>query len=55
MPSRIFRKTCGAKGATLKDRARNDRNEYVRWAAVHELARGWRTDPETLPFLEVKE
>jgi len=27
----------------------------VREAAVEELARGWRTDPETLAFLEVKE
>src|SRR5271166_4861895 len=27
----------------------------VREAAVRELARGWRTDPETLAFLEVKE
>ena len=51
----------------LKDRARNDENEDVRQAAVQEL-RGageptptpspscsWRTDPETLAFLEVKE
>jgi hypothetical protein len=27
----------------------------VREAAVRELARGWRTDPETLAFLEVLE
>ena len=39
----------------LKDRARNDEHEEVRQAAMEELARGWRTDPETLAFLKVKE
>ena len=39
----------------LKDRTINDGEEEVREAAVRELARGWRTDPETLAFLEVKE
>ena len=36
----------------LKDRANNDGEEEVREAAVRELARGWRTDPDTLPFLK---
>ena len=38
----------------LKDRAAiNDgEEEVVREAAVYELARGWRTDPDTLPFLK---
>src|SRR5271157_643788 len=36
----------------LKDRAINDGEEEVREAAVQELARGWRTDPDTLPFLK---
>jgi hypothetical protein len=42
----------------LKDWAINDGidgEEEVRRAAVEELARGWRTDPETIAFLEVKE
>ena len=36
----------------LKDRAINDGEEEVREAAVRELARGWRTDADTLPFLK---
>ena len=36
----------------LKDRANNDGEEEVREAAVRELARGWRTDPDTLALLK---
>ncbi len=36
----------------LKDRAIKEGGEEVREAAVRELARGWRTDPDTLPFLK---
>ena len=36
----------------LKDRARSDENWFVRYAAVQELARGWKDDPDTLPMLK---
>ena len=36
----------------LKDRAARDENEWVRQAAVQELARGWKEDSETLPLLK---
>ncbi|MGZ3383284.1 MAG: HEAT repeat domain-containing protein, partial [Isosphaeraceae bacterium] len=29
-----------------------DQDEYVHQAAVEELARGWRTDADTLPLLK---
>ena len=38
--------------AFLKDLVRNDKHGGVRQAAVRELARGWRTDADTLPFLK---
>ena len=36
----------------VKDRARSDDDNDVRMAAVQELARGWKDDPETLPWLK---
>ena len=36
----------------LKDRARNDVDNAVRVAALQELARGWKDDPDTLPLLK---
>ena len=34
----------------LKQLAQSDDDGDVRQAAVQELARGWKDDPETLPF-----
>ncbi|HEX2718308.1 MAG TPA: HEAT repeat domain-containing protein, partial [Gemmatimonadaceae bacterium] len=36
----------------LKQRARNDSNEFVRGAALQEIVRGWKSDPDTLPLLK---
>ncbi|MFN8003410.1 MAG: HEAT repeat domain-containing protein [Acidobacteriota bacterium] len=36
----------------LKDRATKDDNSAVRLAAVQELARGWKDDPDTLTILK---
>ena len=36
----------------MKDWAKKAGEEEVREAAVRELTRGWRTDPDTLPFLK---
>ncbi|MEG4985205.1 HEAT repeat domain-containing protein, partial [Microcoleus sp. BR0-C5] len=36
----------------LKQLAQSDDNGYVRRAAVEELARRWKDDPETLPLLK---
>jgi len=36
----------------LKDRARSDEHWDVRQAAVQELPRSWKDDPETLPLLK---
>jgi HEAT repeat protein len=36
----------------LKERATSDSNGSVRYAAIQELARGWKEDPETLPMLK---
>ena len=35
-----------------KTRAQSDEDSDVRYAAVQELARGWKEDPETLPILK---
>jgi hypothetical protein len=35
----------------LKDRAAHDDQWYVRQAAVQELARGWKDDPDVTEFL----
>ena len=36
----------------LKTRAQSDEDAAVRQAAVQELARGWKEDPETLKILK---
>jgi HEAT repeat protein len=36
----------------LKERATSDSEGYVRQAAIQELARGWKEDPETLSILK---
>ena len=38
----------------LKARAQSDESPDVRQAAVEELARGWKEDPETLPWLKAR-
>jgi hypothetical protein len=35
----------------LEDRARSDENGAVRMAAVEELARGWKDDPEAVAIV----
>jgi hypothetical protein len=36
----------------LKDRARSDEDSDVRRAAVQELARGWKDDPEVVAIVD---
>jgi hypothetical protein len=38
----------------LKQKAQSDDHEYVRLAALQELAQGWKDDPDTLPLLKQK-
>ena len=38
----------------LKARAQSDENWDVRMVAVQELARGWKDDPDTLPWLKAR-
>ena len=44
-------RTAGAR-AWLKSAAEGDPDWIVRWAAVRELARGWKDDPDTLSILK---
>jgi HEAT repeats len=48
----VFGASKVAADAMLKDRARSDADHGVRIAAVRELARGWKDDPDTLPLLK---